>query len=152
MNSVPIVTKNSALSQNLVKCTGCTPLAQAARPLSPGSAHDTVSWCALSCIVAHTGPCRGPLPVVSQESPVLSLRAHARCAPCRSKAAFYPRSRYKIVSRPNPWPTRTTSRVARAPGHIAGRVTTLYRSPDALYYDSIAAPQPRYNALYHDSP
>ena len=46
--------------------------------LNPACAHEQRALCR---IVAHMRPCRGPLPIVSQESPTLLLRACARwCA------------------------------------------------------------------------
>ena len=70
-------------------------------------AHDVVSWCALGCIMAHKRPCHAPL-WSCHRSPLPCRCAHACTgASCSSEAAFCPRSRYKIVSRPNPCRART---------------------------------------------
>ena len=81
-------------------------LAQAARPLRThcaqaarkASCHDArwvVSWPTRDRVVVPSLSCR--------RSPLSCCYAHARTgAPCRIEATFCPRSRYKIVSRPNP--------------------------------------------------
>ena len=75
MNSVPNSDSEQRTESKLGWVHQVHTLAQPART---GHAHCAVSWCALGCIVAHMGPFRDPLPIMSQESPVVSLRARAR--------------------------------------------------------------------------
>ena len=64
-----------------------------------------------------------------------SCRCTHTCASalCHSEAAFCPRSRYKIVSRPNPCLARTARRFAPEPDYIAGHVAACCYHVLALY-------------------
>ena len=76
---IQAVTRNNALSQNWVKCTVHTPMAQAThrpRALRPSRVHSAVSQLALGRVVARTGAVSWSCLAVSQRTLTMS-RAHA---------------------------------------------------------------------------
>ena len=88
---IQAVTQNNALSQNWVKCTVHTPMAQAThrpRALRPSRVHSAVSQRALGLVVARTGTVSWSCLAVSQCTLTMS-RAHAA-------VSQDPRSRYKL--------------------------------------------------------
>ena len=125
------VTQNSVLSQNWVKCTVCTPMAQAAR------------WAGL--IVAPQAPCCRPPPAVSWPSIQLCRSAHRPChrpyrelchAPTRAAACRVAASSVLVKC------------LLTVSWRMPGRVAALYRHTSSGQTFLLS----RYKRLYRDTP
>ena len=106
------MTQNSVLSQNWVKCTVCTHMAQATCTLLTGSAVSWLLWPYRGSPGAVSWPCCRRAKAVSQGLPGLVARSVSR------RVVAHPRALLRAMSQP-PQPCR------EPPGHIA----VPYRTP-----------------------
>ena len=155
---IQIVTVNSALSQDWVGCTGCTPKTLTARMLRLGRAHKAVSWRTGRRVVAPSGSVTvrmGALarhvvesrPAVSQP-PRHDTKFLSRYNSCHARSVRTAR----CVASAAPYVVLAAARVAAFLCRVAGRCCAISQ-PLACCVATPGLPLlSRYNRLYRDTP